>query len=89
MAILPVISGKEAIKTFEKAGWCVERRAKSGHIIMKKEGLKTLLSVPDHKVLIALRFLSQGALPWGLCPINMRAGKPANPTPRVRYPRRS
>jgi predicted RNA binding protein YcfA (HicA-like mRNA interferase family) len=51
MAILPVISGREAIKTFEKAGWYVERRAKSGHIIMKKGGLKTLLSIPDHKVL--------------------------------------
>jgi predicted RNA binding protein YcfA (HicA-like mRNA interferase family) len=28
---LPVISGKEAIRAFEKAGWSIERRAKSRH----------------------------------------------------------
>jgi len=48
---LPVISGKEAIRAFEKAGWSVERRAKSRHIIMKKSGRPTTLSVPEHKVL--------------------------------------
>jgi len=51
MAKLPVISGKQAVKAFEKAGWYVERRAKSRHIIMKKEGMKTTLSIPEHKVL--------------------------------------
>jgi len=51
MAKLPVISGKEAVKAFEKAGWYVDRRARSGHIIMKKEGMKTTLSIPKHKVL--------------------------------------
>mgnify|MGYP001224212706 FL=1 len=48
---LPVISGKQAIKVFEKAGWNVERRAKSRHIIMKKEGVPTTLSIPEHSVL--------------------------------------
>ena len=51
MAILPVISGREAVKAFEKAEWYVDRRAKSGHMIMKREGTVTTLSVPDHKVL--------------------------------------
>ncbi len=51
MAKLPVISGKEAIKAFEKDGWNVVRRAKTRHIIMKKEGMVTTLSIPEHKVL--------------------------------------
>ena len=51
MGKLPVISGKDAIKAFKKAGWHIERRAKSRHIIMKKSGMKTTLSIPEHKVL--------------------------------------
>ena len=51
MAKLPVISGKEAVRAFEKDGWRVVRRAKSRHIIMKKEGVVTTLSIPEHKVL--------------------------------------
>ena len=49
MPKLPVISGKVAVSAFKKAGWDVERRAKGSHIIMKKSGMKTTLSVPDHK----------------------------------------
>ena len=51
MAKLPVISGRQAVKAFEKDGWRVARRAKSRHIIMKKEGAVTTLSIPEHKVL--------------------------------------
>ena len=51
MAKLPVISGKEAVRAFEKAGWRVVREAKSRHIIMKKEGMVTTLSIPEYKVL--------------------------------------
>jgi len=51
MAKLPVVSGREAGKAFEKNGWKVIRRAKSRHIIMKKEGMLTTLSIPEHKVL--------------------------------------
>jgi len=51
MAKLPVISGKEAVRAFVKDGWKVVRRAKSNHIIMKKEGMLTTLSIPDHKAL--------------------------------------
>ena len=51
MAKLPVISGREAVKAFERDGWRVVRRARSRHIIMKKEGMVTTLSIPEHKVL--------------------------------------
>ena len=51
MAKLPVISGREAVKALEKDGWRVVRRARSRHIIMKKEGMVTTLSIPEHKVL--------------------------------------
>jgi len=51
MAKLPVISGKKALKAFIKAGWYIDRRAKSRHIIMKKQGMKTTLSIPEHKKL--------------------------------------
>lgn len=51
MTKLPVVSGREAIKAFEKNGWKVVRRAKSRHIIMKKEGMLPTLSIPEHKVL--------------------------------------
>ena len=51
MAKLPVISGREAVRAFGRDGWGVVRRAKSGHIIMKKECMVTTLSIPEHKVL--------------------------------------
>ena len=51
MAGVPLISGKEAVKAFSKLGWHVERRAKGSHIILKKPGMKTILSIPDHKQL--------------------------------------
>jgi len=51
MGGLPVISGKQAVKTFEKAGWVFKRVGSSRHIILKKEGTPVTLSVPDHKIL--------------------------------------
>ena len=51
MAKLPVISGKEAVGAFKKDGWKIVRRAKSRHIIMKKKGMLTTLSIPEHKIL--------------------------------------
>lgn len=48
---LPVISGKEAVKAFKKAGWKFVRIGSSRHMIMKKEGVVTTPSIPDHKVL--------------------------------------
>jgi predicted RNA binding protein YcfA (HicA-like mRNA interferase family) len=51
MSSLPSISGKEAVKAFKRAGWDVKRIGSSRHVIMKKEGTATTLSVPDHKIL--------------------------------------
>lgn len=48
MALLPVLSGKEVVRTFERFGWSVVRQS-SSHIIMTKEGEIATLSVPDHK----------------------------------------
>ena len=51
MAGLPTISGQEAIKAFQNAGWSIVRTGSSRHIIMKKPGVITTLSIPDHKTL--------------------------------------
>ena len=48
---LPSISGKEAMKAFENAGWKFIRVGSSRHYIYKKSGMVTTLSIPDHKVL--------------------------------------
>jgi predicted RNA binding protein YcfA (HicA-like mRNA interferase family) len=51
MSPLPSISGQEAVKAFKRAGWEVKRLGSSRHVIMKKEGTATTLSIPDHKIL--------------------------------------
>jgi len=48
MASLPVLSGKEVVKAFEKLGWIVARQS-SSHIVMTKQGEVATLSVPDHR----------------------------------------
>ena len=48
MPRLPVISGREAIRAFERAGWKVSRKEAS-HIILTKVGVPVTLSVPDHR----------------------------------------
>jgi len=48
MPRLPVISGREAVRAFERAGWKVSRREGS-HIILTKAGTPVTLSVPDHR----------------------------------------
>jgi len=50
MAELPLVSGKEALAAFEKAGWRYVRR-KGSHMIMIKSGMPVNLSIPDHKEL--------------------------------------
>jgi predicted RNA binding protein YcfA (HicA-like mRNA interferase family) len=47
MASLPVLSGKEVVRNFEKLGWRVVRQSGS-HIIMTKEGEIATLSIPAH-----------------------------------------
>jgi predicted RNA binding protein YcfA (HicA-like mRNA interferase family) len=49
-AKLPVISGRDAVRVFEKFGWAVARQA-SSHIILTKTGEIVTLSVPDHREL--------------------------------------
>jgi len=48
MARLPIVSGKEAVYAFNRAGWEVSRREGS-HIILTRTGMIATLSVPDHK----------------------------------------
>jgi predicted RNA binding protein YcfA (HicA-like mRNA interferase family) len=47
---LPVISGREAVRAFEKAGFRSIRQ-KGSHIIIRRDQPFAQLTVPDHKVL--------------------------------------
>ena len=48
MPQLPLLSGREVVRRFEKFGWQVTRQ-RGSHIILVKEGARATLSVPDHK----------------------------------------
>ena len=48
MPPLPLISGREAVAAFERAGW-IQTRQSGSHIILAKHGVATNLSVPDHR----------------------------------------
>ena len=50
MGQLGNISGKEAARAFEKAGWQVLGQVGS-HLMLTKEGVRANLSVPQHKEL--------------------------------------
>ena len=50
MPELPVVSGKEARRVFERAGWEF-RRQHGSHMILVKRGSLVSLSVPDHREL--------------------------------------
>jgi predicted RNA binding protein YcfA (HicA-like mRNA interferase family) len=47
MPKVPRITGKDAKKAFEKAGF-LEDRQKASHCILKKPGHKYVLSIPMH-----------------------------------------
>lgn len=47
---LPVISGREAVRAFEKAGFRSIRQ-KGSHIIIRRDQPFAQLTVPDHKLL--------------------------------------
>jgi predicted RNA binding protein YcfA (HicA-like mRNA interferase family) len=47
MPSVPRLSGKEAIRAFEKAGFVVVR-IKSSHHVMKKEGIRENIVIPVH-----------------------------------------
>jgi predicted RNA binding protein YcfA (HicA-like mRNA interferase family) len=48
MPKLPVLSGREITKIFERLGWEIARQ-RGSHIILVKEGHIATLSVPDHR----------------------------------------
>ncbi|MGD1062167.1 MAG: type II toxin-antitoxin system HicA family toxin [Terracidiphilus sp.] len=50
MGQLANISGKEAVRAFERAGWSVRGQVGS-HVMMTKDGVRADLSVPQHKEL--------------------------------------
>ncbi len=50
MPVLPALSGREAVRAFEKLGWQAARQ-RGSHIIMVKHGEMATLSIPDHREL--------------------------------------
>ena len=50
MPKLPVISGRDARRAFERLGWTFDRQ-RGSHMILVKPGVSTNLSVPDHREL--------------------------------------
>jgi predicted RNA binding protein YcfA (HicA-like mRNA interferase family) len=50
LARLANISGKEASKAFQKAGWQAIGQVGS-HLVLSKAGLRVNLSIPQHKEL--------------------------------------
>ena len=47
MPELPVLSGREARRAFERVGW-VFRRQHGSHMILTRSGSLVSLSIPDH-----------------------------------------
>ncbi len=50
MPELPVISGRQAVRAFERAGWR-HVRTRGDHMIMTKSGMRANLSIPHHREL--------------------------------------
>jgi predicted RNA binding protein YcfA (HicA-like mRNA interferase family) len=50
VAPLPVLSGADTVKIFQKAGWRIDRQ-RGSHVILLKPGQIASLSVPQHKEL--------------------------------------
>jgi predicted RNA binding protein YcfA (HicA-like mRNA interferase family) len=48
MAQIPLLSGREVVRIFERFGWQIARQ-RASHIILVKEEARATLSVPDHK----------------------------------------
>ena len=48
MPTLPVLSGREVVRAFGRAGWEMARQ-RGSHMILVKEGHMATLSVPDHR----------------------------------------
>ncbi len=50
MPKLPVISGRQARRAFEQAGW-VFNRQRGSHMVLVKSGARFNLTIPDHREL--------------------------------------
>lgn len=50
MTRLPVVSGAQAVKAFERAGWRVDRQ-RGSHVVLLKLGQIASLSIPQHREL--------------------------------------
>ncbi len=50
MPELPIVSGKEAARAFERDDWYFDRQAGS-HMIYKKAGVRLSLCIPEHAAL--------------------------------------
>lgn len=50
MPKLPVLSGAQVVRAFEKAGWRTDRQ-RGSHVVMLRDGMNVSLSVPQHREL--------------------------------------
>ena len=50
MPPLPVVSGRDARRAFEKEGWLFDRQ-RGSHMILTKPNVQVNLSIPDHREL--------------------------------------
>jgi predicted RNA binding protein YcfA (HicA-like mRNA interferase family) len=50
MPSLPVISGANAVRAFQRAGWRVDRH-RGSHVVLLKAGSIVSLAVPQHREL--------------------------------------
>ena len=50
MPELPIVSGREARRAFERMGWTFRRQSGS-HMVFTKAGSIASLSIPDHREL--------------------------------------
>ncbi|MGH7184159.1 MAG: type II toxin-antitoxin system HicA family toxin [Nitrospiraceae bacterium] len=50
MTKLPICSGEEAIRAFQRAGW-VQDRQHGSHVTLTKSGIPIVLTVPLHSEL--------------------------------------
>ena len=48
MPPLPVVSGREAVRAFERAGWEFSRQ-KGSHMILTKPGERHNVNIPNHR----------------------------------------
>ena len=48
MPVLPILSGREVVRAFERDGWHMVRQ-KGSHMVLIKDGHVATLSIPEHR----------------------------------------